>query len=110
MRSRSRTHGAAATALLLSLVLVVTVVVAAVRARPRPPITADNLAVSLTKEIGAGWIADATGDPGACRSQSGGWVCDVADPGGSTLARYTVRTTSTSCWQATLRRYGERAP
>jgi hypothetical protein len=106
--ARTRTRYLAIGVLVL-LVLVAAVVIAAER-HDRPPITAENLAISLTNEIGAGWIADATGDPGACESRSSDWICDVADPGGSTLARYTVRATSTSCWQASLTQYGERAP
>src|SRR5262249_679368 len=99
--------------LLVSLVLAVAVIVVAGRNEPegsRPPITTENLAVSLTSEIGSGWLAESDGDWGACRPARTGWICDVADPGGSTLAVYEVRATSPSCWHARLTGYGERAP
>src|SRR5690349_21090077 len=105
MSARSRTRFRAGAVVLVLLVVVVAAVVSIAHSQPRPPITADNLAISLTNEIGAGWIADATDDPGECRSRSSTWVCDVADPGGSTVARYAVRATSTSCWSARLTRY-----
>jgi hypothetical protein len=70
------------------------------------PMTGATLAASLTDEIGAG----DTGDDGECKRRRDGWRCNVADPGGSTFAVYDVSAISETCWQARLRRVGERAP
>ncbi len=104
MRARTAKRLLAAAALLTASAGVLVLVASGGDAAT--PMNSSTIAASLTAEIGSG----DTGDDGECKRRRDGWRCDVADPGGSTLARYHVTATSRGCWEARLRRYGERAP
>lgn len=94
-----------AVAMLVTVTVGVTAVIA-LGGGSRMPMTSETLAASLSDEIGSGHI----GEDGSCDRRGKTWRCEVADPGGSTVAEYDVSAVSATCWEATLRRFGERAP